>query len=53
MGVGESDLFLAGCGQLWVGMTISWLGVGGCGWDYPLFGWVLVSMDECDSFLAV
>ena len=48
VGVGESELFLAGCV-----MTISWLGVGGCGWDYPLFGWVLVSMDECDSFLAV
>ena len=35
-GIGEYDLFLAGCGQMWVGITF--------------FGWVWVGVDECDLF---
>ena len=31
VGVGERDHFLAGCGWVWVSVTIFWLGVGGCG----------------------
>ena len=30
VGVGECDLFLAGCGWAWVSVTFFWLGVGGC-----------------------
>ena len=28
VGVGECDIFLAGCGQVWVSVTLFWLGVG-------------------------
>ena len=41
--MGECDLYLAGCGWVWVGVTFFCLRVGGCGWcDLFLVGcgWV-------------
>ena len=30
MGVRECELFLAGCGWVWLGVGFFWVGVGGC-----------------------
>ena len=35
MGMGECDLFLAGCGLVWVSVTF--------------FGWMLAGVGECGS----
>ena len=47
VGVGECDLFLAGCWGVWVGVNFFWLGGGG----YELFlagcGRVCVSVGGC------
>ena len=56
-GIGGYDLFLAACGQMWVGITFFgwvWVGVDGCNlfwWGVIFFfDWVWVGMSECDLF---
>ena len=45
LGVGECDVFLAGCGWMWVSVTYFCLSVGecGCGLFLAECGWVWVS----------
>ena len=35
---------------VWMGVTLFWQGVSGCGWVRPFFAWVWVGVGECDLF---